>query len=70
VANSQYANALTAQNQQFNQMQTLGKNLGSSISGLGTYFGGGGYQAPLNPNAAVTYQGTTYQPAAGGGWQA
>ncbi len=38
VANSQWANALTAQNQQFTQGQTLGKNLGSSISGLGPYF--------------------------------
>jgi hypothetical protein len=39
VANQSYANQLTAQNQQFNQGQTLGKNLGSSLSGLGTWYG-------------------------------
>ena len=48
VANSAYANQLTAQNQNFNQMQTLGKNLGSSLSGLGSYFGG------ANPNTGYT----------------
>lgn len=42
VANQQYANQLTAQQQQFTQGQTLGKNLGSSISGIGNYFSGGG----------------------------
>jgi hypothetical protein len=39
VNNQNYANQITAQNNQFNQMQTLGKNLGSSISGLGKAFG-------------------------------
>ncbi len=38
VANQGYANQLTGQNQQFNQGQTLGKNLGSGLSGLGQYF--------------------------------
>lgn len=56
VNNQQYANQLTGQNQQFNQNQILGKNLGSSISGLGTYFGGGNgvsqYSSSGNP---VTY---------------
>jgi hypothetical protein len=46
VANQAYANQLTANNQQFNQQQTLGKNLGSSLSGLGTYFGNGSGAAP------------------------
>lgn len=39
VQNQAYANQLTAQNNQFNQGQTLGKNLGTSISGLGTALG-------------------------------
>ena len=39
VQNQAYANQLTAQNNQFNQSQTLGKNLGSSLSGLGTWYG-------------------------------
>lgn len=41
VANTAYANQLTAQNNQFNQGQTIGKNIGQGISGLGTYFGTG-----------------------------
>lgn len=36
VANQAYANSVTAQNNQFNQGQTLGKNIGAGISGLGT----------------------------------
>ena len=49
VNNQNYANQITAQQNQFNQQQTLGKNLGSSISGLGTYFGGGsGSVAPYS----------------------
>jgi hypothetical protein len=36
VNNQNFANQITAQNDQFNQQQTLGKNLGASISGLGT----------------------------------
>ena len=42
VANQAYANQLTAQNQQFNQGQTLGKNLGAGIQGLGNWWTGGG----------------------------
>lgn len=50
VANQQYANLLTNQNNQFNQGQTLGKNLGSAISGLGTAFKGyGGSSGGSNP---------------------
>ena len=41
VANSAYSNQLTAQNQNFNQQQTLGKNLGASLQGLETYFRNG-----------------------------
>jgi len=55
VQNQQYANQITAQNQQFNQSQTLGKNLGSSLSGLGTWYGkaypstsSNPYYGPLN----------------------
>lgn len=48
VNNQNYANQLTAQNQQFNQSQTLGKNLGSAFSGLGSYFGNSGSGAPLS----------------------
>lgn len=44
VANQGYANQLTANNQQFNQGQTLGRNIGAGIQGLGQWsgFGGGG----------------------------
>lgn len=42
VQNQAYANQLTAQNNQFNQGQTIGKNLGQSISGLGTAINGSG----------------------------
>lgn len=42
VANQAYANQLTAQNQEFNQQQKLGSNLGSGISGLGNWWKGGG----------------------------
>lgn len=42
VANQGYANQLAANNQQFNQQQTLGKNLGSSLSGLSSWWKGGG----------------------------
>jgi len=38
VANQGYASQLAAQNQNFNQQQTLGKNFGSSLSGLGTWY--------------------------------
>lgn len=57
VANQAYASQLAAQNQQFNQQQTLGKNLGAGLSGLGKAFGGssgpssfaniGGYSMPM-----------------------
>jgi hypothetical protein len=47
TANQGYANQLTAQNQQFNQQQTLGKNLGSAFSGLGTAYSNYGSGAPL-----------------------
>ena len=40
VNNANYANQITAQNNQFNQMQTLGKNLGSGISAFGGSSGG------------------------------
>jgi hypothetical protein len=43
VANQQYANQLTAQQQQFNQNQALGKALGSSLSGLGTWYNNSGF---------------------------
>jgi hypothetical protein len=41
VQNQAYANQLTAQNNQFNQQQKLGSNLGSGISGLGNWWKGG-----------------------------
>jgi hypothetical protein len=43
VANQNYANQNAAQNQQFNQQQTLGKNLGAGLQGLGQAFKGGGF---------------------------
>ncbi len=44
VANSGYANQITAQNNQFNQGQTLGKNLGAGLQGvMGNSFGGSGF---------------------------
>lgn len=64
VNNQNYANQITAQNNAFNQQQTLGKNLGASLSGLGTYFGtnsyGGG--SPLTGDA---YGGSASNPLAG-----
>jgi|HubBroStandDraft_1064217.scaffolds.fasta_scaffold03155_5 hypothetical protein len=66
AANAQYATQLTAQNQNFNQMQTLGKNLGSSISGLGTAFGGSGgstvapYSSSGNPVSYGSYGGISF----------
>jgi hypothetical protein len=42
VNNSIFGNQITAQNNAFNQQQALGKSLGSSLSGLGTFFGGSG----------------------------
>lgn len=42
VANQQYANQLTANNQQFTQGQTQGANFGNALSGLGRAFPGGG----------------------------
>lgn len=42
VANQNYANQLTAQNNDFNQQQKLGSNLGSGLSGLGSWYNGGG----------------------------
>jgi hypothetical protein len=42
VANQAYANQLTAQKNQFDQSQTLGKNLGSGLQGLGNWWKGGG----------------------------
>lgn len=42
VANQAYANQLTANNQQFNQQQKLGSNLGSGLSGLSSWWKGGG----------------------------
>lgn len=41
VQNQAYANQLTAQNNQFNQGQTVGQNLGKSISGIAPLFGSG-----------------------------
>jgi len=66
VANQAYANQLTAQNQQFNQQQTLGKNLGTSLSGLGTAFGGSS-GVPGYTNAQVYAQANPYNtmPTAG-----
>jgi hypothetical protein len=56
VANQAYANQITAQNNQFNQNQKLGANLGAGLSGLGRLSGGssgptsymniGGYSMP------------------------
>lgn len=43
VANQNYANQLTAQNQNFNQMQTLGKNFGAGVQGIGNWYSGGGF---------------------------
>lgn len=62
VANSAYANALTANQQQFTQNQTLGKNLGSSLSGLGTYFGGGNSNpyAQANPYNSMPMAGVNF----------
>src|SRR6266576_1075561 len=55
IQNQAYANQITAQNNQFNQSQKLGTNLGSSLEGLGKWYGkssfGGGsnpYYGPLN----------------------
>ena len=42
VANQGYANQLTANNQQFNQQQKLGSNLGAGLSGLSSWWKGGG----------------------------
>ena len=42
VANQAYANQLTANNQQFNQQQKLGSNLGAGLSGLSNWWKGGG----------------------------
>jgi len=55
VANQSYANQTTADNQQFNQQQTLGKNLGSGLSGLGQYFGktGGAMSGWSIPSSGV-----------------
>lgn len=55
VNNQNYANQITAQNNAFTQQQTLGKNLGSSISGLGTYFGGGGVAPTSSSGTPVAY---------------
>jgi hypothetical protein len=65
VNNQNYANQITAQQNQFNQQQQLGKNLGSSISGLGTYFGGGSgsvapYSSAGNPVSYGSYGGISY----------
>lgn len=43
TANSVYGNQNTAQQNQFNQQQILGSNLGKSISGIGTAYGNGGF---------------------------
>lgn len=64
VANQQYASQLAGQNQQFNQGQTQGANLGAAISGLGRAFPGGGTswgfgggQTMTNPyNSMPTYR--------------
>lgn len=54
VANQGYANQITAQNNQFNQSQTLGKNLGAGIQGVfGNKTGGfnwGGSSSPAVGN--------------------
>jgi hypothetical protein len=52
VANQGYANQLTAQNQQFNQGQTLGKNLGAGAQGIGNWFSGGGSPGSMNVGGA------------------
>ena len=61
VNNQNYANQITAQNNQFNQMQTIGKNLGSGISA----FGGGTptvaqYSSAGNPVTYGSYGGVSY----------
>ncbi len=43
TANSVYGNSITGQNNQFNQQQTLGKNLGASINGIGSSWDKGGF---------------------------
>lgn len=56
TANQGYANQITAQNNQFNQQQKLGSNIGAGIQGIGNWFngrGGGGFGSgavgnPLN----------------------
>lgn len=56
VNNQLYANQITAQNNQFNQMQTAGSNLGKSLSGAGNFFGGGSGVAPYSSSGnPVTY---------------
>jgi hypothetical protein len=53
VNNQNYANQITAQQNQFNQQQMLGQNLGKSISGLGTAYGGsGGTVAPFSSSGS------------------
>lgn len=58
VNNQNYANQITAQNNAFTQQQTLGKNLGSSISGLGTALNGGSGSG--TPVSYQNYGGVTY----------
>lgn len=64
VQNSQYATQLTGQNQAFTQQQTLGKNLGSSLSGLGTYFG----SAPTPNYGAINNSMSTLNNNTGGAY--
>jgi len=49
IQNQAYANQITAQNNQFNQSQKLGSNLGSSLSGLGNWYGKSGFGGGSNP---------------------
>ncbi len=60
VANQGYANQITAQNNQFNQSQTLGKNLGAGLQGV---FGNssGGFNWGGNSGVGATgYAGSPY----------
>lgn len=55
VNNQNYANQITAQNNAFTQQQTLGKNLGSALSGLGTSTSGSSTPVSYQNYGGVTY---------------
>lgn len=60
VANQNYANQLTAQNQNFNQMQTLGKNFGAGVQGIGNWYSGNnGFSGWGSPTGNVSYGGNS-----------